>query len=302
MIAWLDANLVSILNGVAFGLLLFTLAVGLSLIFGMMDVLNLSHGALYLVGAYAAYRVVGEAGGSLGAFLLALGVAGVLGLAAGALLAGITQPLARRGHLHQALLTLGVALVVADLLSALFGDEVHSVAAPAGLRGSVRVLGHGYPAYRLFVIGVGLVLAALVYLLVERSRAGAVIRATVADRDMVQAIGVDTRKVLVGVFAFGTLLATCGGVLGGPILGAQPGLDDTVLILGLVIVVIGGLGSVKGAFFGALLIGQIQVLGVTLLPEYASFLLFGTMALILTLRPAGLAGTAARTAAPGSSG
>lgn len=299
MIGWLDANLVSVLNGVAFGLLLFTLAVGLSLVFGMMDVLNLSHGALYLVGAYAAYRTVGETEGGLGGFLLALAVAAVVGLAAGAVLAVMTRPLAARGHLHQALLTLGVALVLADLLSALFGDDVHSVAAPGGLRGSVDVLGHSYPVYRLFVIAVGLVLAAAVYLVVERSQLGALIRATVADPDMVRALGVDTRKVLAGVFAFGGLLAVCGGVLGGPILGAQPGLDETVLILGLVIVVIGGLGSVKGAFLGALLIGQIQVLGVTLLPEYASFLLFGAMAVVLTLRPAGLAGGASRTAAEG---
>jgi branched-chain amino acid transport system permease protein len=285
MLGWWDANLVSLLNGLALGSLLFAISIGLSLVFGMMDVLNLAHGAVYLTGAYVAVALV-TGSGSLAAFVAAVLVAAVVGALLGGLLAGLTQ--ATPHHLDQALLTLGVALVMADLLAAVFGRDVNSVPAPAPLAGSVDVLGQTYPLYRLLVIGFGAVLAVGVYLVVERSRLGALIRATVADRAMVAALGIDTRLVLVGVFAAGAALAAVGGVLAGPILGAQPGLDERVLLLALVVVVVGGLGSVRGALLGALLIGQVQVLGVALLPEYASFLLFAAMAAVLLIRPAGL--------------
>jgi branched-chain amino acid transport system permease protein len=292
--AWLGDNLVTIVDGVAFGVLLFTIAVGLSLVFGIMDVLNLAHGALYLVGAYLAVQFVGDGPAGLAAFAAAGVAAAVLGGAAGAGLAVLTRPLARRGHLDQALLTLGVALVVGDLLSARYGNDVQSVPPPQFLAGSVSLAGRDYPAYRLAVIVVGLVLAGLVYLLVERSRVGALVRATVADAPMVRALGVDTGRLVVAVFAFGVVLACLGGVLGAPVLGAYPGLDERVLILGLVVVVLGGLGSVGGAFLGALVIGQVEVLGVSLLPEYASFLVFGTMAVVLLARPTGMLGRAGR--------
>ena len=290
MAAWLDANLITIVDGVAFGVLLFIIAVGLSLVFGIMDVLNLAHGALYLVGAYLAVRFAGDGSATLGAFLVAGMAAVVVGAAAGAGLAVLTRPLARRGHLDQALLTLGVALIVSDLLSARFGNDVQSVPPPAFLAGSVDLAGREYPAYRLAVIVAGLLLAALVYLVVERTRAGALVRATVADAPMVRALGVDTGRLVVVVFAAGVVLACLGGVLGAPVLGAYPGLDERVLILGLVVVVLGGLGSVAGAFLGAMVVGQVEVLGVSLLPQYASFLVFGTMAVVLLLRPAGQRG------------
>ncbi|GGP89832.1 branched-chain amino acid ABC transporter permease [Streptomyces melanogenes] len=289
---WLDSHLVSVVDGVAFGLLLFTLAVGLSLVFGLMDVLNLAHGTLYLAGAYVAYAL---SDGSLWALLLAL-VAGVAaGTLGGAALTLLTQPLARRGHLDQAVLTLGITFIAADLLAASFGGEVLPTDPPTALRGSADLLGHTYPIYRLVFIGVALAAAALVYLVFERSSLGALVRAAVADRDMVRALGVDTRKVLYGVFAFGAALAALGGVLGAPILGPGPGVDETVLVLSLVVVVVGGLGSVRGALVGALLIGQVQTLGVALLPEYAPFLLFGTMLAVLVVRPRGLLPSAVRT-------
>jgi branched-chain amino acid transport system permease protein len=288
--AWLGDNLITIVDGVAFGVLLFTIAVGLSLVFGIMDVLNLAHGALYLVGAYLAVRFAGDGQATLGAFLLAGLAAVAVGAAAGAGLAVMTRPLARRGHLDQALLTLGVALVVGDLLSARFGNDVQSVPPPRFLAASVTLAGREYPSYRLAVIVVGLLLAGVVYLLIERSRVGALVRATVADAPMVRALGVDTGRLVVAVFSFGVVLACLGGVLGAPFLGAYPGLDERVLILGLVVVVIGGLGSVGGAFLGAMVIGQVEVLGVSLLPQYASFLVFGTMALVLLARPAGMLG------------
>jgi branched-chain amino acid transport system permease protein len=292
--SWLGGNLITIVDGVAFGVLLFTIAVGLSLVFGIMDVLNLAHGALYLVGAYLAVRFVGDGSATVGAFLAAGLAAVAVGAAAGAGLAVLTRPLATRGHLDQALLTLGVALVVDDLLSARFGNDVQSVPPPTFLAGSVSIAGRDYPSYRLAVIVAGLALAVLVYLLVERSRVGALVRATVADAPMVRAMGVDTGRLVVAVFAFGVVLACLGGVLGAPVLGAYPGLDERALILGLVVVVLGGLGSVPGAFLGAMVIGQVEVLGVSLLPQYASFLVFGTMAVVLLLRPGGLLGQAGK--------
>jgi branched-chain amino acid transport system permease protein len=285
--------LVSVLNGFAIGFLLFILAVGLSIVFGMMDVLNLAHGALFLGGAYLGAAFAGSWGG----FLAALGLAAAGGLAAGALLSLMTEPLRKRSHLDQALLTLGVAFVVAELLIIAFGDDPLSVSAPPALDGSVSVLGATYPAYRLVLIGLGAVLALAVYLVVERTRVGALVRATVADREMVATLGVDNRLVKAAVFAVGSLLAATAGVLGGPIYGARPGLDATVLMLALVVVVIGGLGSVRGALVGALIIGQVDTLGRVLLPEFASFILFAALALVLVLRPRGLFGSPASVSA-----
>lgn len=292
--AWFDANLVSILNGAAIGCLLFILAIGLSLVFGMMDVLNLAHGAVFLLGAYVGWRIGGESP-TWSTFLLALGVAVAVGLLAGGALSAMTEPLRNRSHLDQALLTLGIALVVAELLSMAFGNDVQAVNAPPGLDGTVSVFGNAYPAYRLALIGVGALLAAGMWLLVSRTMIGAVIRGTVADREMISAIGIDNRKVKLAVFAAGSALAALAGVLGGPIYGARPGLDATVLILALVVVVIGGLGSVKGALVGALIIGQIESLGRALFADAASFVLFGALAVVLVLRPQGLFAAAGAT-------
>ncbi|MBB3083684.1 branched-chain amino acid ABC transporter permease [Geodermatophilus sabuli] len=286
MLGWFDANLVSILNGFAIGALLFVLAVGLSIVFGMMDVLNLAHGAFFLVGSYLAVSFV--AGDSWGGFLTALGVAAVVGLLAGAVLSGMTEPLARRPILDQALLTLGISLVVAEVLSIVYGNDVRSVSPPPGLDGSVDVAGSAYPTYRLMLIGVGLVLALVVWLVVERTSVGALVRASVADREMVSAMGIDNRKVKVAVLGIGSMLATVAGVLAAPVYGARPGLDETILLLALVVVVIGGLGSIRGALIGALVIGQVESLGRALLPDLASFILFGTLALVLIVRPRGL--------------
>jgi branched-subunit amino acid ABC-type transport system permease component len=291
--AWFDANLVSILNGAAIGCLLFILAIGLSLVFGMMDVLNLAHGALFLVGAYLGWFIGGQ-DPTWTTFLLALAAALAVGLAAGAGMSLLTEPLRNRSHLDQALLTLGIALVVAELLSMAFGNDVQAVNAPPGLDTTVPVPGGVYPAYRLVLIGVGVVFAVGMWVLVSRTVIGSVIRATVADRDMVSAIGIDNRKVKLAVFAAGSALAAIAGVLGGPVYGARPGLDATVLILALVVVVIGGLGSVRGALVGALIIGQIESLGRALLADAASFLLFGALAVVLVLRPRGLFAGAAR--------
>jgi len=282
---WFDANLVSILNGLALGGLLFLIAVGLSLVFGTMDVLNLAHGAVSLAGAYIGVAVLNPSAG-FGDFVVALFMAASLGLVLGAGLAAMTRMVS--GHLRQALLTLGIALVAGDVLREIFGADVESVPAPVGLDGSIDILGKTYPVYRLVVIGVAAVIALVLYLLLDRTQLGALVRATVADRGMVEALGVRSDLVLASVFALGAALAAVGGLLAAPVLGAAPGLDDTILLLALVVVVVGGLGSVRGALLGALLVGQIQTLGVSLLPDYASFLLFGAMALVLLIRPRGL--------------
>jgi branched-chain amino acid transport system permease protein len=291
MTAWIDVHFVSLLNGLAIGSLLFILAVGLSLIFGMMDVLNLAHGVLFLGGAYTAWWI-GGASPTWPRFLVALAVAGAAGALAGVGLSLLVERLARRSHLDQALLTLGLTLIAADALSAAFGDDVHSINPPPGLDDSVTLLGKAYPVYRLALIGLGAMLAGVVHVVVERTSLGALIRATVADRHMVASIGVDERKVKVVVFAVGALLATIAGVLGAPVYGARPGLDGTVLILALVVVVIGGLGSVRGALIGALVIGEIESLGRAVLSDLASFVLFGALAVVLVLRPRGLFGAA----------
>jgi branched-chain amino acid transport system permease protein len=289
MPAWLDTHFASLLNGLSIGFLLFIVAVGLSLVFGMMDVLNLAHGTLFLTGAYLVRSIAGPSPSWPG-FLAALIAAAALGAVAGACLSVATERLARRSHLDQALLTLGVALIAADALSAIFGDEPLAMDPPPGLDVSVLLLGQLYPVYRLALIGIGLALAIAVHLTVERTSLGALVRATVSDREMVTAIGVDDRKVKVVVFGLGSLLAAVGGVLGAPIYGAGPGLDSTVLVHALVVVVIGGLGSVRGALVGALVIGQILTLGSSLLSGVASFVLFGALALVLILRPQGLFG------------
>ena len=213
--------IVSVLNGLAIGFLLFILAVGLSLVFGMMNVLNLAHGAVFLGGAYLGATLASGWGG----FLAALGIAAVAGAVAGAVLSLATEALRTRSHLDQALLTLGIALVAAELLGVVFGDDPLTTAAPPGLDGSVTVLGVTYPTYRLALVGVGIVLAGAVYVAVERTGVGALVRATVADREMLAALGLDHRVVTAAVFAAGSALAAMAGVLGGPIYGARPRCD-----------------------------------------------------------------------------
>jgi len=286
--AWWDSNAVVVLNGVASGLLLFMMAVGLTVIFGLMDVLNLSHGAFYLAGSYLAYAVIGETVSTWGGFFLAIAVAVVGGVVLGGLLMLLTAPLSRRGHLDQALLTLGLALVIGQVLQIIFGVQNHSVAPPPGLTGSIQVLDSQYPVYRLFVIAIGAVVAAGVWYFVERTPAGALVRAAVADSDMVSAVGVDVRRVRAVVFVSASILALIGGVLAGPIRGVSAGLGDETLILALVVIVIGSAGSIVGTLVGSLVIGLTQNIGVLFFPEVASFLVFGVMVIVILLRPQGL--------------
>jgi len=265
------------------------MAAGLSLIFGMLRVLNVAHGALFLMGGYLAFALSGS---GLGWPVLVLAVlAGSLVFAA--VLYCVTMPLLpRRDELSQALVTLGLAFILAEVARHIWGSDVKSVAAPGFLSGGVDIFGGTYPVYRLALIGVGICVALALDLVLRHTRAGALIRAAVADREMLSALGVATRPLFVSVFVAGTVLAVGAGALAAPVLGVYPGLDTSTLILTLIVVVIGGLGSVRGAMVGALLIGQVQTLGVILIPQFAALLLFAGMALVLIVRPTGLAGEA----------
>jgi branched-chain amino acid transport system permease protein len=287
-----DQNFSTILNGVALGMLIFILAIGLSLIFGMLDVLNLAHGSLYLLGTYLGYQLVENEGLP---FIAAAAIAVVFGVALGLLLAAALIPIRDRGHLDQVLLTLGLFFIAADLVTILWGRDFHTITPPGFLLQSKVIFGHYYPSYRLAVIVVGLVLAAGSYLVFERTQLGAILRAAVEDRAMVSALGHNVKMITLSVLLAGSALATFAGVIGGPIEQVTPGVGDDVLLLALIVVVVGGLGSIAGAFVASLIIGQAQSLGVALgqqhgLPQAAPFALFAAMALILIARPQGLFG------------
>ena len=287
-----DQNFSAILNGVALGMLIFVLAIGLSLIFGMLDVINLAHGSLYLLGTYLGYSLVEHHGVP---FVLAALIAMVFGVFLGLVLAAALHPIRDRGHLDQVLLTLGLFFIAADLVTIIWGRDFHTITPPGFLSQSTVILGHYYPTYRLAVIVVGLVIALVTYLVFERTQLGAILRAAVEDRAMVAALGHNVRLVTLVVLLAGSALATFAGVIGGPIEQVTPGVGDDVLLLALIVVVVGGLGSIAGAFVASLVIGQAQSLGVALgqqhgFPQAAPFVLFGTMALILIVRPRGLFG------------
>jgi branched-subunit amino acid ABC-type transport system permease component len=281
----IDPYLIPALDGVAYGLLLFVAASGLVLCFGVANILNLAHGALYAVGAYTVAVLADASWGSL-ALALVVGVAA--GAGAGGVLAGLLAPVVRRDHLTQALLTFGVALVGSALLVAAFGPDSLPVRIPAALDGTVEVAGHRYPAYRLGFIAVAGLIAVALTLVVARTRVGMLVRATVDDADMVACLGVNPARVRLGVLVAAGALAGAAGVLGAPIIGPAPTTADTVLMLGLVVVVLGGLDSVRNTLLAALAVGEIQTLGVALTPAVAPFLLFTAMAAVLAVRSRGV--------------
>jgi len=279
--------LLQALNGLAYGMLLFLLAAGLSLIFGLADIVNLAHGGFYMVGAYLALSFARWTG----SFWVALAAAPLITAAGGFLLEWeFLRPLYRRTHLDQILLTFGFAFVLTDLARWLWGADVQSLAAPRGLDQSVAILGTLFPAYRLFVIGLGGALALGLWLGLGRTRLGAIVRAGVANKEMTQALGINIALVFTGVFAFGTALAGLAGVVAAPILGVFPGVDFETLIVTLIVVVVGGLGTLGGAFWGSLLIGQADTFGKVLLPQVALVVIYLVMAGVLLVRPTGLFG------------
>ena len=274
------------LNGISFGALLFILAAGLSLIFGMMDVVNLAHGAFYMLGAYVTLTVVQRTGQFWLALVAAPLVVGLLGL--------VIEPLLLRRlrgrHLDQVLLTIGVSLVIADLLGLTFGREIRSIALPAGLDRSIPIAGGDYPVYRLFVIAFGVAMAALLAVVHRRTQVGALIRAGVDDAQMLDALGVDIDRLFAVTFAVGAALAGLAGVIAAPVFGIFPGMDVDALIYSLIVVVVGGLGTLTGALTGAGLVGPADTFGKVLIPQFALALIFAIMAFVLLLRPTGLLG------------
>ncbi|WP_425528066.1 branched-chain amino acid ABC transporter permease [Yinghuangia seranimata] len=278
---WLDAHLIPALDGVAYGMLLFVVAAGLTLAFGSGGVLNLAHGTVYAMGAYIAADI-GD--GSWGMLVLALAVGAAAGATSGGVLAVAVAPVARRGHLDQALLTFGIALVGGDMLVSYFGADQRQVAVPKALEDSVTIAGHQYPTYRLAFIGVAALLAGLGYWLLVRSTAGAAVRATTDDPEMVAALGLSPRVVHTATLVVAGALAGGAGVLGAPIITPSPETADTVMLWSLIIVVVGRLGSVLGALFAAIAVGEVQTLGVVLAPDLAPYLLFGAMGIALLVR------------------
>ncbi|MDX2922026.1 ABC transporter permease [Streptomyces sp. NE06-03C] len=295
----LDAHLVPAVDGVAFGLLLFVVAAGLSLAFGTAGVLNLSHGTLYAIGAYTGAEL---SDGTWGGLALGLAAGTAAACVAGAGLSAATAPLARRGHLAQALLTFGLALIGGDLLVQFFGADELPVHVPEVLDSSVTLLGHRYPAYRLCFIVMAVLLAAFGTWVLTRTRMGAAVRAAADDPQMLAATGHSPRAVHTGVLAAAGALAGAAGVLGAPIIGPGPGTSENVLMLSLVVVVLGGLRSLWATFAAAVAVGEVQTLGVSVAPELAPYLLFAAMAAVLVLRsrfaePAG-AGHGSEASAP----
>jgi branched-chain amino acid transport system permease protein len=260
------------------------LAVGLSVVFGLLDVLNLAHCTLYMLGAYIGYSLAQLAD----SYWVALALAPVAVTAVGAVLYQGLLARLRGSHLVQALITFGLLFVGYDATRMIWGVEQFRLAVPELFSESVPVFGQTYPIYRFFVLGVGVLTIAGLYLGLERTRLGAVVRAGVDDREMAATLGINIDRAFFIVFCIGTALAGLAGVLAAPIRSVEPGMDVEILIPALVVVVIGGPGSLKGAVLGALLIGTAETFGPVLLPEFASFIMYAVMALVLLVRPQGL--------------
>jgi len=274
------------LNGISFGALLFLLASGLTLIFGLMRVANIAHGSYYLLGAYVGLSVMRWTHN----FLLATLAGGVIVAVIGVVMQRWFLARFHQQVLPQVLLTMGFSFIFSDQALLLWGGDPQSVPVPLRFEGTL-VLGSIYfPTYRLFVIVVGLLVYAGLWALQEKTRVGAMVRAAVDDAEMAGGLGINVWKVMTGVFALGAFLAAAGGVMGGAFLSIYPGADFDVLPLAFVVVIVGGLGSLKGALVGSLLVGLLDNFGKALFPELSYFTLFAPMALILAIRPTGLFG------------
>jgi branched-chain amino acid transport system permease protein len=290
------------LNGLQFGLMLFLLAAGLTLVFGIMDMINLSHGSLYMGGAYLAAAAAERSG----SFLVGI-VAATLGMAVvGAVLERtLLRRLYARDHLAQVLATFALILISNETVRMIWGPQPMLLNPPDALSGPVEFLDFSYPAYRLLIIAVGLAVAAFLYLLVAKTRIGMWVRAGAANRTMTEAMGINVRALFTGIFALGAVLCALAGALLGPLLAVQVGMGENILILAFVVIVIGGIGSIRGALVGSLLVGVSDTLGRALLPTLlrsvasnevasnlgpalASILIYVLMAAVLFYKPQGL--------------
>ncbi len=283
--------LIQCLNALQYGLLLFLVAAGLTLIFGIMGVINLAHGSFYMIGAYMAYALAPVVASTFGGgFFSTLAVGLVLAVLLGYVLEwAFFSFLYEREHLQQVLMTYGLILVFEELRSLLVGDDVHGVAPPPLLAGTIA-LGEvmTYPVYRLFISGVCLLLALGMWFVFARTRLGMMIRAGSSNREMVQSLGVDIKFLYRVVFAAGVAVAVLAGMVAAPVSSVYPGMGGQVLIICFVVVVIGGIGSIRGALLAALLIGVVDTFGKVIFPQAAGVLVYVLMALILLWKPSGL--------------
>jgi branched-chain amino acid transport system permease protein len=278
--------IIQTLNSLALGGLLFLLSSGFSLIFGLMRIANLTHGALFMLGAYVGVSIL--------KVIPNLWVAALLGGLAVAAFGGLLERFILRklagNSLGQVLVTLGFAFMIADLCLIIWGGDPIPVPTPPELRKPLVVAGVSFPTYRLVVVVIAIVAAIGLYLLMERTRLGAMIRAGVDDMQMARAVGIPVSKLFTIVFCLGAGLAGAGGIIGGPILSAYPGLDGEMLPLALIVVILGGVGSLVGAFVGSFIIGFIYTFGIALMPDLAYVILFLPMIFVIAFRPRGLFG------------
>ena len=277
---------VQLINGLQYGLLLFLIASGLTLVFGVMGIFNLAHGSMYMVGAYLVWYFVAVTG----SFTVSAILSAVIALGLGILIERILiQRLYNRNHLDQVLLTIGMIFVFNSLQSILWGNDPYGVAVPDALSGSVPFTDNSsYPVYRIFAAFICIAIAAALYFVVSKTRLGMLIRAGESNREMVEALGVNIKSLYTIVFAIGVMLAAVSGIIAAPMRSIVPGMGESVLITCFVVVVIGGMGSIKGAFVGALLVGVISTFAAVLMPTMSNMIIYIFMILVLLVKPQGL--------------
>lgn len=292
-----------VLNGLQFGLMLFLLAAGLTLVFGIMDLINLAHGSLYMIGAYLIATIAAASGSFWLGLVGGIAATSVIGIV---LEKTVIQRFYKRDHLSQVMGTFAILLMANEAVRMVWGTQPMQLNPPAALAGPVELFaGFAYPAYRLFIIAVGLLVAVLLYLLITRTRIGMQVRAGASNREMALAMGTNVRWLFTALFAFGAALCALAGGMLGPLLSVQVGMGESILILAFVVIVIGGIGSVRGALLGALLVGLVDTAGRTLIPIFfrqimaadtaanagpavASILIYVLMAAVLFFKPNGL--------------
>lgn len=286
----MDAYVIQAMHGLVYGMLLFLVTSGLTLIFGMMGVLNIAHAAFYMVGAYFAYTLVAWTGNFWICLILAPIGVGLIG-------AFVERVLLRKvhafGHAHELMLTFGVFYILAEVVKWIWGTYPLSVSPPSILAGSIPFAGGIYPTYRLFILLISAIVLLILAFIMQKTRIGITVRAAVFDNEMVDILGINVQAVFLGVFCIGSALAGLAGVVAAPFLTTYPGMGLEILIDAFVVIVIGGFGSVWGALLAALMIGELQSFGIMFIPELALVFQFLLMAIVLVLRPQGLFGEAA---------
>ena len=276
-----------LLNGLSRAMLLFVIAAGLSLIFGLMGVVNFAHGAMYALGGYIAVVVASVVGNFWITLLIAPFIVGILGL----LVEYVTiRPLYGRDPIYGVLLTFGLTIVIDEGILLIWGPGPQQFSAPEILQGPIQLFGTFYPRYRLFVTAFGAIIALVLWVILQRTRIGMVVRAGNLDSEMVETMGINVRLVFTGMFAVGVGLAAMGGVVAGPVFSVYPGMGTSVLIEAFIVVVIGGLGSIRGSLVGALIVGVSQSIGSAYISDFVGILLFVLMIVVLVVRPYGIFG------------